>query len=289
MIATGDGVIFAIAFMAASVLLTVAFFAAAALVVVGHFKPSAKLRRAGWIVLAIWLLPAAIWCYQLLVLTERDQYRTLSKPEVVYGIPLPAGAQVNFRKWGRQVQWATFTTPQNIQGVEYTIEVNICGQRVCRGVLARDQDIEGLPCRAQTDVLYSQITGHLTECTLAHPFSRQGVIWPTGTTVRIGGSPCDSYLPPVGAEPIRVEGLLVHSGLIVWLTSEGHIRELDRNQSRAGADTLLEAGDIILKSDAYRFDPNGTIRDAVLARDAVVNGKPRKAGDAVVIPPGMRH
>jgi hypothetical protein len=61
MIATGDAAFFAIAFMAGGVFLTLMFFAAAALVVVGHFKPSARMRRAGWIVLAVWLLPAAIW------------------------------------------------------------------------------------------------------------------------------------------------------------------------------------------------------------------------------------
>ncbi len=284
MIATGDAAFFAIAFMTVGVLLTVVFFAAAALIVVGHFKPSAKLRRAGWIVLAIWLLPAAIWCYYLVVLTDHDRYRTLSKPEIMYGVPLPAGALVNYRRWARQVQWATFTTPQNIQGVEYTLQVNFCGRRVCRGTLARDQDIDGLPCRAQTDVIYSQSTGRLSECTLAHPFVRQGVTWPAGTTVRIGTDPCDSYLPPAGADPLNVTGLLVHSGLIVWLTPEGRIRELDRNSSRADADTLVEVNDILLKSEAYRFDPDGTIYGAVLARDAGINGKPMKAGDAVVIP-----
>ena len=72
--------------------------------------------------------------------------------------------------------------------------------------------------------------------------------------------------------------------LIVWLTPEGRIRELDRNQSLADADTRLEVGDIILKSDQYRFLPDGTIHGGILAQDAVIDGKPKKSGDPVVIP-----
>lgn len=281
---TGSAAIFAIAFMAGGVLLTVLFFAAAALVVVGHFKPSRGMQRAGWMVLAVWLLPAAAWTYYLQILTEHDQYRTLAGPEVMYGIPLPAGAVVNFRRWARRVQWATLRTPQSIQGVEYTLQVNFCGQRVCSGTLARDREIEGLPCRAQTEVHYSEITGHLSDCTLSRPFSRQGVTWPMGTEVRMATDPGDSYLLPADARPIRVTGLVIHSGLIVWLTPEGRIRELDRNRSQPGADTRLEAGDIILKSDQYRFPQDGTIRGGILARAALIDGKPMQAGDAVAIP-----
>jgi hypothetical protein len=283
MIPTGGAAAFAIVFMAAGVLLTVAFFAAAALLVVGHFKPSRRMQRAGWIVLAVLFLPAAPWTYYLQILTEHDQYRILSKPEVLYGVPLPAGAQVNYRWWAHRVQWAIFRTPQIIQGVEYQDQVNFCGRRVCSGTLAGDQEIQGLPCRAQTVVDYSEITGRLTECTLAHPFVRQEVTWPTGTTVRIGPDKYDSYLPPSGAAPIRINGLLVHWGLIIWLTPEGRIRELDRNHSLPGADTRLEAGAILLKSDQYRFPPDGTIRGGILAEPTVINGEPQKAGDPAVV------
>jgi hypothetical protein len=283
MMPSGGAAAFAIVFMTAGVLLTVIFFAALALVVVGHFKPSRSLQRAGIIVLAIWFLPAVWWTYYLLILTEHDQYRVLTKPEVIYGVPLPAGAQVNYHYWARRVQWATFSTPQTIHGVDYVVQVNFCGGHVCSGTLARDQEIEGLPCRAQTVVYYSETTGNLTECTLAHAFIRQGVNWPTATIVRIGSDKDDSYLPPAGAEPIHINGLLVHWGLIVWLTPQGRIRELDRNHSLPGADTRLEAGGIILKSDQYRFLSDGTIRGGILAQPAVIDGKPQKAGDPVVI------
>jgi hypothetical protein len=275
---------FAIVFMMAGVLLTVVFFAAMALVVVGHFKPSRSLQRAGFIVLAVWFLPAACWTYYLRILTERDQYRVLSKPEVIYGVPLPAGAQVNFRTWARKVQWATFSTPQTIQGVDYVVQVNFCGGHVCSGTLAHDQEIQGLPCRAQTVVYYGETTGNLTECTLAHLFVRQGVSWPTGTTVRIGPDKDDSYMPAAGADPIRINGLLVHWGLIVWLNPEGRIHELDRNHSLPGADTRLEVRGILLNSDQYRFPADGTIRGGILAQPAIIDGKPMKAGDPVVIP-----
>jgi hypothetical protein len=284
MMPNGGAAAFAIVFMTAGVLLTVVFFAAMALVVVGHFKPSRSLQRTGIIVLAIWFLPAVWWTYYLQILTEHDQYRVLSKPEVIYGVPLPAGAQVNYRTWARRVQSATFSTPQTIQGIDYVVQVNFCGERVCSGTLARDQDIQGLPCRAQTVVSYSETTGNLTECTLARQVVRQGVNWPTGTIVRIGPDKEDSYLPPAGAEPIRVNGLLVHWGLIVWLTPEGRIRELDRNQSLPGADTRLEAGGILLRSDQYRFPPDGTIRGGILAQPAIIDGKPKNAGDPIVIP-----
>jgi hypothetical protein len=188
MTTSGRAALFAMVFMAGGVLLTVVFFAAAALIVVGHFKPSRRMQRAGWIVLAAWFLPAAGWIYYLQVLTEPDQYSVLSKASVMYGVALPAGAQVNFRKWARRVQWANFQSPQAVQGVEYINQVNFCGQRVCSGTLSRDQEIEGIPCRGQTAVSFSETTGHLIECTLAHPLVRQAVTWPEGITVRIGPS-----------------------------------------------------------------------------------------------------
>src|SRR5271168_3007886 len=127
---TSDGsAMFTIVFMSAGVLLTPIIFVAAALVVVGHFKPSRKMQRAGYIVAAIWLLPAAYWTYYLQIFTEQDGYRVLSTPEVVYGISLPAGAQISYRRWARRLLWANFRTPQTIQGVEYVNQVNFCNQR----------------------------------------------------------------------------------------------------------------------------------------------------------------
>ncbi len=284
MMPAGGAALFAIAFMAVGVLLTVVFFAAGALVVVGHFKPSRSLQRAGFIVVAIWFLPAATWTYYLQTLTEHDQYRVLSKPEVLYGLALPAGAQINYRRWARRVQWVIFRAPQTIEGVEYMDQVNFCGRRVCSGTLARNQEIQSLPCRAQTVVAFSETTGQLTECTLARPFLRQGVNWPTGTTLRNAPHQNNSYLLPAGADPIRINGLLVHWGLIVWITPEGRIRELDRNQSLPDPDTRLQAGGMLLESDQYRFSPDGTIHGGTLAQDAVINGQPKKAGDPVVVP-----
>ena len=286
---SGGAAVFAIAFMAAGCFLTVIFFVGLALVVVGHFKPSRKMRRAGWIVLVIWLTPAALWLYQLAVLTEHDQYRTLAKPEVVYGVPLPAGAQVNYHRWARRVQWATFTTPQVIEGIEYTGQVNFCGHRVCSGTLTHDQEIQGLLCAAQTEVQFAESDGRLNVCTLSRSFLRQGVNWPPGTMIRTGTDPNDSYLLPDGAAPVPVKGLLVHSGLIVWLTREGQIAEIDRNQSRAGADTVLEAGDVSLRSEAYLFGPDGMIRGGVLVRPAIIGGKHLEAGQSVVIPQPAAH
>jgi hypothetical protein len=284
MVPSGGAAMYAIAFMTAGVFLTVIFFVGAALIVVGHFKPSRALQRAGWIVLAVWAVPAAAWTYHLQVLTEPDHYRTLQKSEVIYGVPLPAGAQVNLRRWARRVQWATFTTPQAIQGVEYVTQVNFCGSHVCSGVLARDQDIQGLPCRAKTDVHFSEETDQLTWCTLARPFARQGVTWPAGTTLQIDSDGSDSYRLAEDAEPVLVTGLLVHSGLVVEFTPAGQLSEIHRDQSQRGADTHLEIGGIFLKSDQYRFESDGTIRGGVLARDAVINGQPMKTGDPVVIP-----
>jgi hypothetical protein len=83
---------------------------------------------------------------------------------------------------------------------------------------------------------------------------------------------------------VLVTGLLVHSGLVVEFTTGGQLSEIHRDQSQRGADTRLEIGGILLKSDQYRFESDGTIQGGVLARDAVINGQPMKAGDPVVIP-----
>jgi len=278
---TGDAAIYAIAFIGAGVFLTVTFFVAAALIVVGHCKPSRRMQRAGGMVLAAWALPAAAWTYHLQVLTEQDQYRTLSKPETVYGVPLPAGTQVNYHRWARRVQWVILHTPQAIEGVDYIGQVDFCGKRVCSGILARNQDIQDIPCRAQTEVHFAEKTSDLTSCTLARQLTKQGVTWPAGTIVVIGSNP--SYELPEGAEPVRVAGLLVHSGLIVQFGPNGKIAEIRGNQSRPNADTVVEAGDIILTSDRYLFLSDGTVRGGTLARDAVINGKPTRAGEPVVL------
>lgn len=279
----GREAFFAIALMACGVLLTVMFFVAGALIVVGHFKPSRRMQRAGWIVFSIWALPAAGWFYYLQVVTEHDQYRTLTHPEVVYGVPLPSGTVVSYRRWARRVQSANLRTPFRIQGADYLGLVTFCGQRVCGGTLARDQDVEGLPCRAQADVSYSEGTGRLTGCTLARSFSRQGVAWPAGTELTMASEPGDSYMLPTGADPIHAAGLVIHSGLIIWFTPEGRIRELDRNPSQADADTRLEIGNVVLTSDQYRIGADGTVHGGILARAAVIDDKPMRAGDAVVV------
>lgn len=268
--------------MAIGVLLTVTLFAGAALIVVGHFKPSRRMQRAGWMVVIVWLLPAVPWAYYLQVLTEQDRYRTLSESTVLYGVPLPAGAQVNYRRWARRVQWANLPAPQTIDGVDYAVQVNFCGRRVCSGTLARDQEIQGLPCRAQTEVRYSEQSGAVTGCTFARPFSQQGVTWPAGTALAIGSA--NSYVLPEGAAPVAIQGLLVHSGLIVELTPGGRIAEIHRNQLRPRADTLLESAAILLKSEEYRFGPDGNILGGVLARDAVIGGKLTRAGEPVTLP-----
>ena len=177
---------FTIVFMSAGVLLTPVIFVAAALIVVGRFKPSRKMQRAGYIVAAIWLLPAACWTYYLQIFTEQDRYRVLSKTEVVYGISLPAGAQISYRRWARRLLWVNFRTPQTIQDVEYVNQVNFCDRHVCSGTLARDQEIEGIPCRAQTEIQFSPTTTHLTECTLSHQLIQGGLTFPAGTPIRIG-------------------------------------------------------------------------------------------------------
>jgi len=160
MIATGAAAS-VILFMATGCFLTVLFFVAAALIVVGYFKPSAGLRKGGWIVLAIWIVPAGVWFYKLMVLIEPDQYQTLARPQVVYGVPLPAGAQVNVHRWARRVVWAALPSPQRIQGVEYVGEVTFCDRRVCSGTLARDQEIDGVTWPAGTTV--QLINGKLTK------------------------------------------------------------------------------------------------------------------------------
>jgi hypothetical protein len=177
---------FTIVFMSAGVLLTPIIFVAAALVVVGRFKPSRKMQRAGYMIAAIWLLPAACWTYYLQTFTEQDRDRVLSKPEVVYGISLPAGAQITYRRWARRLQWVNLRTPQTIHGVEYINQVNFCNQHVCSGTLARDQEIEGIPCSAQTPVQFSPTTTRLTECTLSRPLIQDGLTFPAGTPIRIG-------------------------------------------------------------------------------------------------------
>ena len=77
------GTSFVIAFMALGCFLTVIFFVAMALVVVGHFKPSARMQRAGWMVLAVWVIPAAIWLYYLgVVIRSRPDLRSSSEQEI---------------------------------------------------------------------------------------------------------------------------------------------------------------------------------------------------------------
>ena len=185
MIATGAASA-VIMFMSAGAVLTVLFFVVLALVVVGYFKPSPTLRRAGWVMLGIWIVPAAVWSYYLMTLVERDQYRTLTKAEVVYGIPLPAGSRVNYHRWARAVQWATLPVPQMIQGIDYKVQVTVCGGRVCGGTLARDQEIQGIPCLGGTEVKYSDRTGRLIDFTVAGPWEQRGVTWPAGTEVTTG-------------------------------------------------------------------------------------------------------
>src|SRR5207302_1846508 len=95
-----------------------------------------------------------------------------------------------------------------------------CGGHVCSGTLARDQDIEGLPCLAQTDALFSVATGRLTQCTLARPLFQQSATGQPGRSLTYLTRPEAMRLP---REPRQSRSLDCRSiqGWFVRYTPEG--------------------------------------------------------------------
>ena len=159
---SGGAVVFGVLFVLTGLFLAASFLVAIVLTLLGR----SRLRRVGLIWLGLCIPPGAVWSYLFLRIQERDRYMTLTNSEVVYGIPLPAGTQVNYRKWSRRVQWVVLGSPQVIDGVEYTGQVTFRGRRVLSGTLARDQQIQGVPCRARSHARFAEEDGRLLGCSL---------------------------------------------------------------------------------------------------------------------------
>lgn len=231
------------------------FLFAAALITTATIKRWKPVRIAGWIVLATCVPVGFVWV---------DSYRSLER--------------------GRE-HWITLAAPKTIDGVEYVGKLVFLDGRVSTGTLARNQDVQGIRCLAKTEVHYTRKSGHLEECTLAGPVSRQGAVWPTGTILWITADYGSTYTLPAGADPVRIEALIVHPGLTIRFDPRGRLAELSHNWAIHNADTLLEVGDFLLKGEYYTFDPDGAIHGGYLVRAAVVNGKAMKAGTEVVLVP----
>lgn len=157
---------------------------------------------------------------------------TLSEPRIVDGIAFPAGTRLQFNRY-RQVESGVFPGPAPVQGLlltgRFEVEHNAFAKlRIWAGVLARDSEIEGVPCASGEFQRPDWVSPEILKCRLAKDFDFLG--YPLAS-----GSPIELY-PAYG--PKRLERGTLRASMILF---DAEWPAGTAITSESGAATLLHA------------------------------------------------
>jgi hypothetical protein len=114
---------------------------------------------------------------------------TLSEPSIVDGIAFPAGTRLQFDKY-RQVESGIFPSPTLIQGLlltgRFEVEHNaFANPRIWAGVLARETEIEGVPCAGGEFQRPDWVSPEILKCRLARDFDFLGFPLASGSLIEL--------------------------------------------------------------------------------------------------------
>jgi len=114
---------------------------------------------------------------------------TLSEPRIVDGMALPAGTRLQFNKYW-QVESGFFPNPTLIQGLllkgRFEVEHNAFAKpRIWAGVLARETEIEGVPCAGGEFERPDWVSPMILKCRLAKDFDFLGYPLTSGSLIEL--------------------------------------------------------------------------------------------------------
>jgi hypothetical protein len=233
---------------------------------------------------------AAIFIFQKFDATRF--WRTLPQAETLAGLPLPAGSKVRFADKAHSIL-VSIELPRvtEVRGMRLVGTLTPWGtwrgvNSVWGGMLAEDQCLDGLPCRAGPfafdkfgGVLFDE-EGVIHRCTLACEHEMFGLKLPRGTAVWRGshGKAWDLLLPADAGVDIPALATTAPPGVTLSLANDGRLERIGSGHGQ----TILVCG---IPLNSRSFELHGEVVISELAQAFSVAGEVRPAGTAVRIHP----
>lgn len=217
-------------------------------------------------------------------------WRTLEHAEAIAGLSLPTGSRLRFADKAQSI----------LLSIELPHVTEIGGMRLAEtlarwhtwdgvgpvwgGILAGDQHLDGMPCRAGRysfdnfgGVVFDD-AGTIHRCTLAAAHDLLGLKLPRGTTVWRGDDSKDwrFFLPANAGVDIQALATTAPPGVTLSIANDGRLRSMGSGHGQ----TIVVRG---VPLNSKRFELQGAQVVSELAEPYVVAGAIRPPGTAVRI------
>jgi len=256
---------------------------------------------ASWLGGLLWILIAAVVLLTLpypaaaaLAIFQRidatRHWRTLDAAETIAGLLVPAGSKVRFADKEHSIP-VSIELPRvtEIRGLRLTGGLRPWGRwadadKVWGGILAVDQRLDGLPCRAGPyafdkfgGILFDE-AGAIHRCTLATEHELLGLKLPPGTTISRGNErrPWSLLLPANAGVYIPALATTAPPGVTLSIANDGRLVSIGSGHGQ----TIVVRG-VPLSSKTLKLQ--GEIVASELAGPFAIAGETRPAGTVVAI------
>ena len=217
-------------------------------------------------------------------------WRTLEVAETIAGLYLPAGSKVHYADKKHSIVVSielpsvTEIRGMLLRGTLRPWERQGDAVKIWGGILAEDQRLDGLPCRAgpypfdKSGGIIFDDAGTVYRCTLASEHELLGLKLPPGTTVSRGEDrqPWRLLLPANAGVHMPALTTTAPPGVTLSVASSGRIERIGSGHGQ----TIVVCG---VPLNSMSFDLQGEIVVSKLAESFAVAGKLRPAGSTVRI------
>jgi hypothetical protein len=256
---------------------------------------------APWLGGLLWILIAAVALLTLpypaaaaLAIFQRIDatryWRALNSAETIAGLPLPAGSKIRFADKTHSIP-VSIELPHvtEIRGLRLTGTLRPWGKwgdadKIWGGILALDQRLDGLPCRAGPHafdkfggIMFDE-AGAVHRCTLATEHELLGLKLPPGTTVSRGNEcePWSLLLPENAGVYIPALGTTAPPGVTLSIANDGRLVSMG-----SGHGQTIVVRNVPLNSKTFKVQ--GEVVASELAQPFAIAGETWPAGTAVAI------
>jgi hypothetical protein len=231
---------------------------------------------------------AAVVAYQKFDATR--YWRTLDVAETITGLTVPAGSKVLFADKKHSIP-VSIEMPHvtEIRGMRLTGTLRPLGNwgdvgKVWGGILAEDQRLDGLPCRAgpyafdKFGGILFDVAGVIQRCTLSAEHELFGLKLPPGATVSRGNDrkPWSLLLPVDAGVYIPALATAAPPGVTISVANDGSLERIG-----SGHGQTIVVGGVPLNSKS--FELRGEVVISELAQPYAVAGEMRPVGTGVRI------
>ncbi len=145
----------------------------------------------------------------------------LKREVVVWGVPLKAGTVAQDWEEDRNGVLARDTL---YKGAWLKGGTKVHFYSTWGGTLLRDQVLDGVPCRGNTEIAFDTETGHVTECTLGAPHTAAGIELAPGSKLTFG--PNGKLSAAKLTADHRIEGRRYSAGLTLFFDGNERLTDV---------------------------------------------------------------